>query len=361
MNSKCEDLAIVVENPDGSKTVQIKKRFLANPINRSLYLYKTKYCANQKDSYHQAIAQDPGGYFPYKNGKKYYYPYIISEKNKNLNLFRCVLKDIEDSCGGDDFLKDHEHLYFSFMRSSQALAFNFLDTLKRASLEDQIAFAYRLVELINRDTVGALRNPLPSDCKIIWNGDITKYLESGDDKKKENAFLTEDSLGGKDHSTEIDMVIQLYSPSAGKSFVLLFEVKYSESEIGTAKFDDKHIRKFHKCYRPIYGDLSNQKQKDFFKNYQFFRNIKFTYNQNNIISVFLTPSEFFNPSINKSIKKTCLDAFREIVPNEADQLRYSFAKIDWEDLLSVSTENEEIKELIAKYFRLLFAHEGTEI
>jgi hypothetical protein len=350
MDTISKDLAITVENCDGSKETEIKKGFFADPINHSLYLYKTEYCANKKDSYHQEIAKDSGGYFLYKNGKRYYYPYIFSEKNKNLNLFPSVLEDIKESQDGDDFLSDHEHLYFSFMRSSQALAFNFLDTLKRASPEDQLGFAKKLIELINQNAIGGLRDPLPSDCRIVWDGDITKYLESGDDKKKANAFATDDSLGGKDQSTEIDMVVKLYSPSVNKSFTLLFEVKYSESEIGAAKRDETHIKKFKSCYQSTYGDLSEQQQKDFFKNYQFFRNIRFTYNQSNIISIFLTPSVNFNPSINESIKKACLTAFNEIVPSKMSRLCYSFAQINWEDLLSVPTENEEIKEITVKYF-----------
>jgi len=285
--------------------------------------------------------KDSVGYVAYKGRKTIYYPHILNKKDERLNFLDEVRPHF------DSFKTLHKG--FSHLDSSQALAMNFFGLLL---LHEELyePFSKAIVSLINNEKIN-----VPSDIRFCPSN--KRMLDFFEQKKCDES--------------EIDVELP-FKRNDGTLFTIFIEVKYSEKEIGQMNIRGKrasleyqksmhdHIDKYNRIYLPAFQlsgrlvDWNNKtkEQETFTKHYQFFRNILLTKNNNNSISLFLTPKEF-NPSIDLSVKNS-IEGFYALVPPDL-QSQFHFAHICWEDLLGKLKNEAVLRPIGQKYFYPLFS------
>ena len=87
-----------------------------------------------------------------------------------------------------------------------------------------------------------------------------------------------------------------------------FEVKYSEQKFGNAKDDPSHQQKFAEIYKSDLGEISDISEKEFYKNYQLWRNILYTRKGN----VYFVLPKFRNDLIEKIGKAKALIKYENV-------------------------------------------------
>lgn len=156
----------------------------------------------------------------WKNHKKYSHILPIERKYENIinKSFRTDLENLLKS--------DTVHLGFHHLNSSQALALNLFGPLvvsKQLSIID----------------------------KNIFN-DSKGHFEYIQDKRE---------------NTNFDFFV------LNNENRFYFEVKYTENDFGKAKDDSKHKQKYLEIYKDKLENIANVSEKDFYKEYQIWRNI----------------------------------------------------------------------------------------
>lgn len=161
----------------------------------------------------------------YKNRE---YTHILPKEKKELNLINTSFK--KDMKIFLKTLKNNIHPCFHHLNSSQALTLNLFVPLV---VTDQLE---KVLSMINvTDTV------------------LTSKFEHVEDYIEETNF---------------DFYIE------GENNKYFFEVKYTEANFAPVKKkDEEHIKKFEKIYKPRLERFSKIDEKEFFKNYQIWRNL----------------------------------------------------------------------------------------
>lgn len=136
------------------------------------------------------------------------------------------------------------HLGFHHLNSSQALALN-------------------------------LFGPLITTNRLSIIGDLLQ-IEILDNSKSEFEYIE-----NSNENTNFDYFIK------DNNFNVYFEVKYTENKFGNAKDDNEHQEKYLQIYKDKLGKIANITRKQFFNDYQLWRNI--LYSPNGYI-VFVVPS-----------------------------------------------------------------------
>ena len=139
-------------------------------------------------------------------------------------------------------------------------------------------------------------------------------------------FIVEDK-------SNIDLAIRLEN---GKYIYL--EIKYCESEFGSASSKRAQNDGTYKRIRKTYHDSVLITDEDYLKHYQIIRNICLSHVSTGNITVFLIPSK--NESINNQYEQSM-----KAIENPED---FNFKRIYWEDLISAFA-NSEIRK---KYFNM---------
>jgi hypothetical protein len=91
-----------------------------------------------------------------------------------------------------------------------------------------------------------------------------------------------------------------------------FEIKYTESEFGNTKNDEKHIQKYNKTYKDKLKIFNKVTKPIFFQNYQIFRNLIYNENGYNIF-VFLSGRSDLKDEIDNVVKNYCTKKQQERV------------------------------------------------
>lgn len=125
------------------------------------------------------------------------------------------------------------HLGFHHLNSSQALALN-------------------------------LFGPLVCTKKLSILGELLEIQIS-------DTFISEfEYIENPNENTNFDFFIK------GNNFNIYFEVKYTETEFGKAKDDEDHREKYNNIYKDNLEQIVNISQKQFFNEYQLWRNILYS-------------------------------------------------------------------------------------
>ncbi len=169
-----------------------------------------------------------------RNGKAY--GHILPEGKRQANILEAVRTDFWDDYAEYEKQGVKLHDGFHHLTSSQAMCFNLF---------------YPFVLNNGRDA-GGLQSALklPVGAARCW---FEKVLRP-------------------DEGTNFDFYMEY--PDGAKIF---FELKYTETEFGSARMDEPHMRKYEELYRPLLDRLLVPERRDdpefFFQHYQIFRNL----------------------------------------------------------------------------------------
>jgi hypothetical protein len=222
----------------------------------------------------------------YKNKE---YTHILPKEKKEQNLINISFR--EDMKFVFKRLKNNIHPCFHHLNSSQALALNLFGPLE---VQDHLEKVLSMIEVT--DTVIKSKFEHVEDYTEGTNFDF--YIE-GEDKK------------------------------------YFFEVKYTEKNFAPVKKkDEEHIKKFENIYKPRLERFAKIDEKEFFKNYQIWRNLIYV---DRGIVVFVFPA--YRIDLERAIIKAILS-----MTMFQDRVRI----IHIEDLCEV-LENDESEVIKAHY------------
>jgi hypothetical protein len=244
-------------------------------IKNKLGLYR-----NRKFPNHQA------GFWKTTNGN-ITQQHILQLKHRDLNLLDPYRSDFLLSQFPKP--KGFYHRYFHHLNSSQAMCLNFFF-------------------------------PLFKENKLEW---VLEFLGIQDEfvRYDKVEFEKKSSLDRSDFGEPTNFDFYFETESGLKFY---FEIKYTESEFGSAKNDDRHINKFNAVYKKHISKLNpnHQKMDSFFRNYQIGRNLIHIDERTYVVFVF--------PSENTKISDQSNRARNEILsPEWLNQLKL----VTWEDLV----------------------------
>ena len=200
------------------------------------------------------------------NKKKYRYILPIAEKYENI-IDAGFKEDLKNLISNNSV-----HLGFHHLNSSQALALNLLGPLV-----------------------------ITKNLKII---DLSEDFD--------NNTASFEYIEDKNEQTNFDFFV---TSQNNKNY---FEVKYTEHNFGSANDDKNHRQKYLEIYKSQLENISNISEKEFFKNYQLWRNIIYAQKGN---VYFVLPrfredlfarvkdakEKILNPEINDRVKVLIID------------------------------------------------------
>ncbi|AWH86473.1 hypothetical protein HYN59_15755 [Flavobacterium album] len=221
------------------------------------------------------------------------YLHILPKNHEELNL----LPIYRDSL--NQYLETNRscikrHIYFHHLNSSQAMCLNFFFPLMEEQELDMI------LKFIGFE-------------KEEIDYDKTCFEKTSDIEK------------GNYRATSFDFYIETKS---GKK--IFFEIKFTESKFGVAKFNDDHINKFNAVYKGNLGAIEEKYHQPatFCSNYQILRNLICISEDSYVV--------FLYPIKNKKIKTQAEFAKSNILKNE---VKGNLFNLTWEDLLHYTESN----------------------
>ncbi len=251
------------------------------------------------------------GYWTNKDGDNIEYSHILPDSEIKKNLIYSSYRDSMEKTYNTE--KDKIHPGFKNLNSSQAFAFNFFQPIIDENLY------YDLLELVSD-------NIFLSDKNHQGQTFLHKY-------EKDN---TEDK-------TQFDFYIE------NKYLNVSFEVKYTENGFGSADYDS-HKGKWETIYKQKLDKLLGPNKilpEEFFENYQIWRNILFTLDENHF-SCFLYPC-FRKDDLTIEINQT-LDKYpklkEKIIIIYADDFVEKILKGDYSENLKLHYQEFKNKYLL---------------
>jgi hypothetical protein len=197
------------------------------------------------------------------------YPHILPPENYKLNILGTIKEQFWKYY---DLLNTESniplHINFHHLNSSQAMCFNLFFPF--------ISENYRYLPIL----IDALQLP-----------------------KKEISEASFEKILDKKEGTNFDFYIKYQD-----GMQILFEVKLSENDFGSAKHDQRHIEKYNIIYKMWIKNIITEKYQKpsyFFKNYQVLRNLAYLGQSDKNTIFFIYPIE--NKNLDKKIN--------ELLPN----------------------------------------------
>ena len=185
-----------------------------------------------------------------KNNVKY--PYILPSQLEKLNILETIRKEFWDHWKKQASIKLHKD--FHHLNSSQAMCFNLLLPMLKGRCD------------------GAAQRVLLEEIGLA-------------DEKIERCEFERIIEVSEETNIDFSMILE-------SKVEVIFEIKLSEDEFGTARNDKKHLKKLNDIYKPILTGKVNDdslKPTNFFANYQLMRYAYYA-NDKRIV-VFIYPRE----------------------------------------------------------------------